>query len=180
MSLTCFVCVLWANRGGYVSLAVVFTDARAAWVHTDHLPSARVHFLLRCCWRCRWRRTCCHIAWREGYVGDVSIGRRFGDKWGMKREKKTALRWTKRKQNRESVFQNLDTNLKLQFVVQFRQLLSDGAASLHVCVHTLTSCVFGQQRYGEILLSLLLQTAPSLQLLLLGRFGHCLQLMLLQ
>lgn len=73
-----------------------------------------------------------------------------------------------------------ETGYKLQFVVQFRQLLSDGAASLHVCVHTLTSCVFGQQRYGEILLSLLLQTAPSLQLLLLGRFGHCLQLMLLQ
>lgn len=179
MSLTCFVCVLWANRGGYVSLAVVFTDARAARVHTDHLPSARVHFLLRCCWRCRWRRTRCHIAWRKGYVGDVSIGRRFGDKWGMKREKKQL--WDEQKESKiESFFQNLDTNLKLQFVVQFRQLLSDGAASLHVCAHTLTSCVFGQQRYGEILLSLLLQTAPSLQLLLLGRFGHCLQLMLLQ
>lgn len=86
----------------------------------------------------------------------------------------------KKKAKSSRFFLNLDTNLKLQFVVQFRQLLSDGAASLHVCAHTLTSCVFGQQRYGEILLSLLLQTAPSLQLLLLGRFGHCLQLMLLQ
>lgn len=97
----------------------------------------------------------------------------------MKREK-NSCDMNKKKAKSRVGFQNLDTNLKLRFVVQFRQLLSDGAASLHVCVHTLTSCVFGQQRYGEILLSLLLQTSPSLQLLLLGRFGHCLQLMLPQ
>lgn len=31
--------------------------------------------------------------------------------------------------------------MKLQFVVQFRQLLSDGAASLHVCVHSHQLCI---------------------------------------
>lgn len=137
MSLTCFVCVLWANRGGYVSLAVVFTDARAARVHTDHLPSARVHFLLRCCWRCRWRRMRCHIAWRKGYVGDVSIGRRTNEGW--KEKKKTALRWTKRKQNRESFFQKLDTNCSLLYSLDSYCLMEQ-----RVCmfVYTLSPVVY--------------------------------------
>lgn len=49
-----------------------------------------------------------------------------------------------------------------------------------VGLYALTSCVFRQQWYGEILLSLLLQTLPPLKLFLLGDFGHCLQLMLPQ
>lgn len=51
---------------------------------------------------------------------------------------------------------------------------------LCICVCALTSCVFRQQRYGEILFSLLVQASPPLQLLLLDGFGHCLQLMLPQ
>lgn len=44
----------------------------------------------------------------------------------------------------------------------------------HVCIWVHTSVVFRQQRYGEV------QTSPPLELVLLGGFGHCLQLMLPQ
>lgn len=68
---------------------------------------------------------------------------------------------------------------------QVRESVSDGpvgAVSINGSIFwvVLTSCVFRQQWYGEILFSLLLQTSPPLQLVLLGGFGDCLQLMLPQ
>lgn len=47
-----------------------------------------------------------------------------------------------------------------------------------VVLNALTGRILRQQRDGEILFPLLVQTSPPLKLLLLDGFGHCLQLML--
>lgn len=71
---------------------------------------------------------------------------------------------------------------ELKIVLHVTELICDGPVDVFFEVHVsrLTSCVFRQQWYGEILFSLLLQTSPPLQLVLLGGSGHCFQMMLPQ